>query len=114
LQDAEKRLNDTMELQSVMNRLEDFAAQIDSRLDELSWEEQRQVIRVLVARVEMDEEGATVIYRVPGSTDPCAAPRPDNFDTGKSDPDKSIQLSGRRGFTGAVEYLSPLCVGSVV
>jgi site-specific DNA recombinase len=96
LQDAEKRLNETVELQSVMNRLEDFSASVDSRLDDLSWEEQRQLIRLLVARVEMDEEGATVIYRVPGSTDPFAASRPDSFDTGKPESNKSIQLRGRR------------------
>jgi site-specific DNA recombinase len=96
LQDAEKRLNETVELRSVMDRLESFSASVDNRLDKLSWEEQRQLIRILVARVEMDEEGATVIYRVPGSTDPCAAPRPDNLDTGKPESDKSYQLRGRR------------------
>ena len=96
LQNAEKRVKDTAELHTVINRLEKFAAQIDSRLDELSWEERRQLIRILVARVEMDEQGATIVYRVPGSIDPGAGPRPDNFGQGNSDHDKSCLLSGRR------------------
>jgi len=114
LQNAEKRVKDTAELHTVINRLEKFAAQIDSRLDELSWEERRQLIRILVARVEMDEQGATIVYRVPGSIDPGAGPRPDNFGQGNSEPDKSCLLSGRRRFPCTRERVLARSAGHLV
>lgn len=104
LQNAEKRLKDTAELHTVIHRLEEFAAQVDSRLDELSWDEQRRLIRILVARVEVDDQGATVVYRVPGNIDPGAGPRPDNIGQGNSEPDKSCLLSGRRLVAAARQY----------
>jgi site-specific DNA recombinase len=94
LQDAEKRLDETVNIQSVINRLEDFTARVDKRLDNLTWDEQRQLIRILVARVEIDAEGATVIYRVPGCTDHNNRPMPGDFNKEKTNSDKSIQLSG--------------------
>ena len=108
LQNAEKRLNDTADLHAVINRLEKFASQVDSRIDKLSWDERRQLIRILVARVEMDEEGATVIYRVPGSIDSGAGPRPDDFGQGNAEHDKSCLLSGRRRVALAGEHLRSL------
>ena len=112
LQDAENRLNETRELRSMINRLEDFAARVDKNLDNLEWDERRQLIRILVARVEMDEDGATVVYRVPGSMDPGAGPRPDNIGDKSSASSKSMQLSGRRGEPGTCEYLPSLCIRS--
>lgn len=110
LQDAEKRLDETVNIQSVINRLEDFTARVDRRLDNLSWDEQRQLIRILVARVEIDDEGATIIYRVPGSTDHNNRPTPAEFNKEKTNSDKSIQLSGGSGASIAGECVSSLRV----
>jgi len=44
----------------------------------LDWQQRRQIIRTLVSRVEIGEEGATVVYRVPASTNPESGdPGPD-------------------------------------
>ncbi len=67
LKKAEARLTETIELQEVIGRLESFHERVNRRLDDRTWEDRRQLIRMLVSRVEIDEEGATVVYRVPGS-----------------------------------------------
>lgn len=50
------------------------------------------------------EEGATVIYRVPGSTDSNNRPTPSGFDKKKTSPDKSIPLRGGRVALAPREY----------
>ena len=74
LDDAEAQLKQTIELTAMVGRLSEFANQVRDGLDKLDWQQRRQLIRTLVARVELDEDGATVIYRVPAP----AAPPPDN------------------------------------
>ena len=55
----------TLELNAVVGRLNHFAEQVRSGLDSLDWEQRQQLIRTLVARVEIDHQGATVVYRIP-------------------------------------------------
>lgn len=69
---AESRLSDTVQLREVVGCLQDFANRVHRGLDKLSWMERRQLIRTLVARVEIHEDGATVVYRVPAARDPGA------------------------------------------
>src|SRR5207249_379489 len=59
----------------------------------------RQIIRALVARIEIDEEGATVVYRIhpPSSSGSTHAPVPQPDSTGTSP--ESSQLRQRRTAT---------------
>lgn len=62
LKEAESRMTEVVEISAIIGRLEDFGDRVNGRLDELTWEERRQLIRTLVSRVEIDEDGVTVIY----------------------------------------------------
>jgi site-specific DNA recombinase len=63
--ETEHALNQTIEVRAIVTRLEDFAGRLRKGLSELSWQDRRDIVRVLVARVEIDASGATVVYRVP-------------------------------------------------
>ena len=81
LNEAEERLVETVTLQAVAGRLQDFAERVKHGLNRLDWQERRQLIRTLVARVEIDEEGATVVYRLPSTR---SAPAPGEEPSGSS------------------------------
>jgi uncharacterized protein YukE len=57
------------QLQLIIGRLETFAAQITGKLHEADWHTRRELIRLLVKRVEIDQEQVHVIFRV-GPTTP--------------------------------------------
>ncbi len=83
----EKVLTGERELRLVVARVEDFAHKLDKGLGELSWEQRRSVIRTVVARIEIDEDDVTVVYRVPAAgaasqnaTRARRPPPPDTFD----------------------------------
>jgi site-specific DNA recombinase len=61
----EKVLAERRELTLVVARIEEFAKRIRDGLDALSWQERRDIIRTLVARVEIDHDDVTVVYRIP-------------------------------------------------
>lgn len=63
---AELALLQTVELHEVVASVSMFAAQVQTRLTDADWPMRQRLIRTLVARVEIDEEGATVVYRAPG------------------------------------------------
>jgi site-specific DNA recombinase len=61
------------ELQLIIGRLEDFAAQVRGGLEEADWTSRREMIRALVKRVEVDHDQVHVVFRVdqrPGDLDP--------------------------------------------
>jgi site-specific DNA recombinase len=61
------------ELQLIIGRLEDFAAQVKYGLEEADWTSRRELIRVLVKRVEVDHDQVHVVFRVdqrPGDPSP--------------------------------------------
>jgi site-specific DNA recombinase len=61
------------ELHLIVSRLDDFAAQVGRKLDELEWAKKREIIRVLVKRVEIGLEHVQVVFRIhsfPGESDP--------------------------------------------
>jgi hypothetical protein len=62
---VEDRTLATMTLVAVITQLDDFAARVRRGLDRLSWPERQHIIRTLVAPVDIDENGATVVYRLP-------------------------------------------------
>lgn len=51
----------------VVGRVEDFAAKIHRRLDELDWQGTREIIRSLVRRIEIDGDAVEVVFRIPSS-----------------------------------------------
>jgi site-specific DNA recombinase len=61
------------ELQLIVGRLGEFAAQVTQNLEELEWSRQRDIIRALVRRVEIALDRVQVVFRVDafsGETDP--------------------------------------------
>ncbi len=95
---AEKQLTQTVEITAIVGRLTDFSAHVRAGLDRLDWQQRCQIIRTLVSRVEIGEEGATVVYRVPAITNP---------ESGGAGPDREAeQPPGGQ--------IIPLCGGSAV
>ena len=94
LHQAEEKLTETVTLQAVAGRLKDFAARVKDGLDRLTWHERQQLVRALVARVEVDEEGATVVYRLP-STAPSSGPNDDRSGPPAGEPPAGMHLRGR-------------------
>jgi site-specific DNA recombinase len=71
------------ELQLIIGRVEEFAAQVHQNLEALDWHRQRAILRALVRRVEIGLDQVQVVFRV------------DAF-TGEADPEKkSLQLCKR-------------------
>jgi site-specific DNA recombinase len=71
------------ELQLIIGRLDEFAAQVTQNLEELEWSRKRDLIRALVRRVEIALDQVQVVFRV------------DAF-AGEADPEKkSLQLCKR-------------------
>jgi site-specific DNA recombinase len=52
------------ELKWVIGHLQEFAAKISSSLEELDWLKRREIIRVLVKHIEVNQETVKVVYRV--------------------------------------------------
>lgn len=53
------------DLRLLIGRLEEFASQLSQRLDAADWDATRDLIRTLVARVEIDHTQVRVVFRVP-------------------------------------------------
>ncbi len=79
------------ELRLVIGQLQEFAERVRSGLAEADWSTQREIIRALVKRVEVDKEEVRVVYRV------SPAPFVDSPDRG------ILQDCGRRDLPGAGE-----------
>lgn len=77
LVDVERKIHETVRLRAVATHLESFATRVQCKLEALSWIERRQIIRTLVAKIEIDETGATVVYRLP-PLDPTTGGTPSN------------------------------------
>jgi site-specific DNA recombinase len=52
------------ELRLIIGRLEDFATQVKAGLDQMDWQNRREIIRTLVKRVEIDQDQVNVVFRV--------------------------------------------------
>jgi site-specific DNA recombinase len=71
------------ELQLIIGRVEEFAAQVQQNLEALEWHRQREILRALIRRVEIGVDQVQVVFRV------------DAF-SGEADPEKkSLQLCKR-------------------
>jgi site-specific DNA recombinase len=122
LDQADQQLAQTIELHAIVTRLEDFAGRVRTGLKGLSWEQRRDLIRTLVARVEIGEAGATVVYRIPSFSGPSCVQPPESGpnSTGSLPAPQVCQLRGgspepiavehraRRAGPGAREARAPL------
>ena len=89
-------------LHLIIGRLEAFGQKVHQRLDDIEWNEQREIIRAMVKRVEIGEEQVQVVFRV----EPYL---------GETDPEKkSLQLCRGSKVAAAVQYLPALRAGPVV
>jgi site-specific DNA recombinase len=48
----------------VINRLEDFAAAVNDRLDTIDFDTKREIIRALIKRIEIHKDDIVVVFRV--------------------------------------------------
>jgi site-specific DNA recombinase len=88
-----KAMRDEAALQStlslVIGRLEDFAIRVHDRMSEVDWLLQRDLIRTLVKRVEIDQDDVHVVFRIDGTlpTPDPASPGQNSFwqDCGRGD-----------------------------
>lgn len=63
-EEALKIKNLQQELTLVVTNLEEFFSNIKSKLDDLDWLTKRNVIRILVKRIEVDIEEVNIVFRV--------------------------------------------------
>ena len=63
------------ELQLIIGRLEDFSAKVKAGLDATDFTSQRDLIRTLVKRVEIDREDVNIVFRIgPKKSDSSVPP----------------------------------------
>jgi site-specific DNA recombinase len=69
VQEVEVEASLQREMQLIIGQVEDFARTIMANLDQIDWTQQREIIRALVKRVDIDQEQVHVVFRIdPGST----------------------------------------------
>ncbi len=101
--DQKKLKND---LKLIITNLEQFSSTVKLKLEEVDWHTQRDIIRTLVKRIEIDHEDINVVFRVkelPGSNGP-----------GRGNNSDCLQHCGGREQSVVSEYLFTLCVRCVV
>ena len=82
------------ELQTAIRRLEEFGEQVKVNLADADWQTRRELIRMLVKRVEIGKEEIKVVFRIPP-------------DLGESGVDvKSLQHCRKRDLTPTGKHLS--------
>jgi site-specific DNA recombinase len=55
----------SLDLRLVVTRVEDFATRLHVGLEGTTWEQKRDILRLLVKQVEVDETQIRVVYRIP-------------------------------------------------
>jgi site-specific DNA recombinase len=84
-------------LSLVIGRLEDFAHRVHDRVADTDWHLRRDLIRILVKRVEIDRDEINVVFRVdPSPSDPSSS---------KPDSDHFLQDCRRGGEPAACHHL---------
>jgi site-specific DNA recombinase len=81
LVEAEERLAEAVTLCAVAGRVQDFAERVKRGLAQLNWQQRRQLIRTLVARIEIGKEDVNVVYRLP-PTGCSGGPKPEPSSAG--------------------------------
>jgi site-specific DNA recombinase len=73
LKQASEEIALQRDLRLIIGRLEDFATQVKTGLNQVDWQTQREIIRTLVKRVEIDQDQVNVVFKVepaPPTPDP--------------------------------------------
>lgn len=71
LKQASAEMTLQRDLRLVIGRLEDFATKVKTGLKQVDWQTQREIIRTLVKRVEIDHDQVNIVFRVePGPPTP--------------------------------------------
>jgi len=100
-----KAMRDEAALQStlslVIGRLEDFAKKVHDRMSDVDWSMQRELIRTLVKRVEVNQDDINVVFRIDAT---LPTPDPAHPDQNSFLPDR-----GRGGKPLPCEPVSALC-----
>ncbi|HYD31648.1 MAG TPA: recombinase family protein [Azospirillaceae bacterium] len=69
LEEQRKTLADTVaaarDITMVVGRLEDFAAKVSDGLDQLDWAAKRDIIRLMIRRIEIDDGQVEIVFRIP-------------------------------------------------
>ncbi|MGB5736464.1 MAG: recombinase family protein, partial [Thiohalocapsa sp.] len=95
-----------VELFLVINRLEEFAAAVNDRLNTLEFTTKRDIIRALVKRIEIHHQEIVVVFRV--DPDPDVGQGNDENAPGKSNEASSMQDCKRR-YNGALRRAPGRC-----
>jgi site-specific DNA recombinase len=61
---ATAEMSHQQDLRLIISRLENFAVQVKAGLEQLDWQQRREIIRTLVKRVEIDQDQVNVVFRV--------------------------------------------------
>ena len=56
------------QLTLIIGRLEEFASRVHQGLENADWQTQRDILRTLVSRIEVDEHDINVIFRISSVT----------------------------------------------
>lgn len=67
------------EVKLIITNLEDFVSCIKSGLEDISWNNKRDIIRALVKRIEINQESVNVVFRIQELPTPPATIGGDNF-----------------------------------
>lgn len=66
IQQINQQANMCSQLKLIIGRLEDFASKISHSLCQADWSMQRELIRLLVKRIEIDQNSVNVVFRIDG------------------------------------------------
>ena len=86
---AQENLDNQSQLRALITRLEDFGARVSTRLPQLTWQDRQRLVRTLISKVEITDDGATIVYRLSASGTPPSRPP---GDAGTSGGTKSYRL----------------------
>lgn len=67
LQQLNQELNQQQQLRLLITQLDDFAAKVAEGLDTADWHTKRELIRMLVQRVEIAQDDVNIVFRIPSS-----------------------------------------------
>jgi site-specific DNA recombinase len=89
-------------LQLVIGRLEEFTTRVRAGLDSLDWHGQREVIRALVRRIEIDRDQVEVVFRIPGAPPPGGSTTPGSGSNGRTSEPAPVRQHCGRGYGALV------------
>jgi site-specific DNA recombinase len=92
----QKLSDETSELRAVVAKLEDFARHVRQGLDRMPFDDRQKLFRTLIARVEIDKDDVTIVYRIPRPSDPRS-----DGPTGPRSPDSTPSSGSASGGPGA-------------